>query len=325
MFLCERLIAPAKTNLYLKIGGKIPSLDRHTLESIFVRFNLQDELKIWIRPKNTFDYPNQINCTFDDRLQRHLIASGTDLFSVKGAIEGSKGLISKTLDLLSSHVGNEIYEHCIQVDLHKVIPLEAGLGGGSADAASILNFFSKHFSIESKAIHSIAEQIGFDVGPCLYNSPTYTAFNGSHVVTPINLFYKKYFILILKPTTGSNTSLAYKNLNREIEIGNKQFKDLSIIDKEFVEVFNTKAITGKGISSLIDNDFQDSVFKQIPELSLELDALKKFSPILTGLSGSGSSVFSIFPAYKNAFSAYNACSYLINKGWFLSLNQILCL
>ncbi len=75
----------------------------------------------------------------------------------------------------------------------------------------------------------------------------------------------------------------------------------------------------------IYNDFQDNLFLQIPNLKEEISHLSEFKPLFLGLSGSGASIFAIFSNYRSSVTAYNACSNLALNGWFLSLNQILCL
>lgn len=323
----EYLLAPAKINLDLRIGEKIITSNHHCLKSIFLRLNLTDSLEIILSPRSKSKGVISILSSFDNRLTAHLLKAGTDLTKLKQAIESSSGLISRTIEMVMSKYVVKLSSYDIEVHLNKSIPTEAGLGGGSADAAAILNYLDRCFNLGLHAKLEIASQIGFDVAPCLFNSPSYVSYNGTHSINRLDPKLKSGnlpYILILKPPVGSNTQKAYKELNRDYQLKeNLDFEyRIGEVDAILAPFYN-QDICKEPIT--IINDFQNNLFLQIPNLKEEIKHLSDFGPLFQGLSGSGSSIFAIFRNYRSSVKAYNACSNLALNGWFLSLNQILCL
>ncbi len=333
MLISEILQAYAKINLVLLVGDKISADGFHSLESVFIRSNLSDQILIKLDTDGDGEYFTKTTCNFDQRLDEHLIASKIDSDALKETIEAKSGLIHRTCELLSKELQEQLPTGWrLNIDLRKSIPIEAGLGGGSANAASIINFFARHFNLNIKQMFNIAEKIGFDVGPCLFDGVSYSFFNGTHqtfsLESPVSKKNRVYS-LILKPPIGSNTKEAYSALNRKhVEVNAQIHKPQTLkeVDKLVDRLIKTGSQQSEASSleiKLIHNDFQDSVFKELRELENVLRELNNYIPIISGLSGSGSSIFSLFNEYKLAQNAYNGLSNLKEKGWFLSISQIL--
>ncbi len=330
MIISEKFCAYAKINLALLVGERIAPQGFHVLDSIFARLGLHDSLFINAVIGEGNANGIHINCRFDYRLAEHLHFANRNEIELKSEIEGKDGLLFKTCLKVLEYIGGEFPDFYIRLDLLKSIPSEAGLGGGSADAAVVLNFFSKHFNLSEEAVVKIAEEIGFDVRPCLYKGLSYSYYDGQHHTSPL-LFPEgasRRYALILKPPIGSNTRLAYQALGRG-EVDQKDLISRLISDREVEtlldKIFNDSIVPSHPKCQLIENDFQGSVFKEIPELESVLLNLNQYNPILSGLSGSGSSIFSLFKDYKTATKAHHAMTNLSEKGWFIAISQLLSL
>ncbi len=107
------------------------------------------------------------------------------------------------------------FEQNFKIHLHKTIPSQAGLGGGSSDAAAIINYlndyFEWHLTMEEKI--TLAVKVGADVPFCLFNRPAIV--NGiGEKLTFFELKYPLHMILI-QPHKGVSTKLAFKDLEIE--------------------------------------------------------------------------------------------------------------
>lgn len=327
MYNSEILKANAKINLALLVGDRIPPLYFHSLESLIVRITLHDTLEINTNFNKNVESCISISCKFDQRLETHILASNLSPAKLGLLIESEQGIIYKTCRHILDTIGEQYPGLNIDVRIIKSIPLEAGLGGGSADAASILNFFSKYFSLPANKKLQIADNVGFDVGPCLFSEPTYSSYYGQNKTIPLTKsqpFLRRY-VLVLKPPIGLSTELAYKSLGRK-KVEQQENSKVYFSETE-AENFLKKVMCKSEASrqEIIKNDFQDNAFTEIPELENVLSNIEQFNPILSGLAGSGSSIFSIFEDYQSALKAYKAHIQIAKKGWFLAITEILSL
>jgi 4-diphosphocytidyl-2-C-methyl-D-erythritol kinase len=169
----------------------------------------------------------------------------------------------------------------IKVHLHKNLPMGAGLGGGSADAAFFINMlnqkFELNFSVEEKI--EIASKLGSDCAFFIENKPVLAKEKGN-VFSEIKVDLSQYYILVVYPGIHSNTKDAYQNLTPKIPLNNLK----SIIE--------TKPIVEW--KDLLVNDFEASIFKIYPQINELKQLLYQSGAIYASLSGSGSAVFGIF-------------------------------
>ncbi|MGM9971137.1 MAG: 4-(cytidine 5'-diphospho)-2-C-methyl-D-erythritol kinase [Anaeroplasmataceae bacterium] len=96
------------------------------------------------------------------------------------------------------------------ITLEKGIPIQAGLAGGSSDAAATLRGLDKLFGInaELSELEDLANMLGSDVAYCLYQSASYCTGRGE-IVQPIYKDYKKWDITLIKPDFGISTKAIY--------------------------------------------------------------------------------------------------------------------
>lgn len=250
----------AKINLGLQIVEKRKD-GFHNIETVFYPVNWCDVLECTTRP----------DASTKDELCK-LITSGLP-------INGSPGdnILVKAYHLIS--LKKKLPP--VDVYLHKAIPMGAGLGGGSADAAFLMKMLNQLFSIglSNEMLKEEAAKLGSDCTFFIENVPVYAKGKGDELET-LDFSLKGYQALIIYPGIHSDTKLAYSRV---------QPKPGRIHLKDFIQ--NTPVEQWK---DFLVNDFEESVFYHYPEIISIKEELYKSGALYVSLSGSGSAVFGIF-------------------------------
>lgn len=171
----------------------------------------------------------------------------------------------------------------INIHLLKSIPIGAGLGGGSADAAFMLKALNEYYQLflDDSFLETYAEQLGSDCPFFISNEPAYATGTGIEL-TPFNLDLSGLWVVLINPGIHVATADAYAGVSpkpaqhdiREI----LQTKDFSLWKKVLI------------------NDFEESVFSKAPQIKEIKSALYVQGAAYAAMSGSGSSVFGVFEA-----------------------------
>lgn len=168
----------------------------------------------------------------------------------------------------------------VKIHLHKIIPMGAGLGGGSADAAHTLLLLNDIFRLDlsRKELAAFAAQIGSDCSFFVYDKPMLGSGRGEILSNaPVNLNGK--FIAIIKPDVHVSTADAYA--------GVKPYESNFLPDT----ALNQSITTWR---TALVNDFETSVFQKYPVIKEIKERLYARGATYASMSGSGSSVFGIF-------------------------------
>lgn len=168
--------------------------------------------------------------------------------------------------------------------LHKIIPIGAGLGGGSADAANTLVNLNKLFklNISEEEMENFASELGSDCAFFIRNKAMYATEKGN-VLEPITLKLKNLFIVIVKPRVHISTVEAYAGIS-------PQKKKISL--KELVR------FPIEEWKNQIENDFEKTIFETHPGIRNIKTKLYKFGALYASMSGSGSAVYGLFKEEK---------------------------
>jgi len=226
----------------------------HNLETIFYPINLSDVLE-FVETKNKTIY----------------VGTGISI-----DLTESNNLVIKAYNLLK-----EKYKlPNLKIHLHKVIPMGAGLGGGSADASFMLLALNSYFNlnISEKELINYALKLGSDCPFFIKNKPIFAEETGN-IFSEIKLDLSKYFILLVKPDIHVSTKNAFNGIK-----ACKPKKSL----KELIK------LPIKDWKNIIVNDFEDGIFKLYPEIKNIKNSLYNMGAIYAQMSGSGSTVFGIF-------------------------------
>jgi len=170
----------------------------------------------------------------------------------------------------------------VQMHLHKNIPMGAGLGGGSSDGTAALLILNQQFSLglNDSELIDYASQLGSDCPFFVYNKACHAKGRGE-ILTPIELDLSNYQFLLVHPGIHIATKWAFQQLNPHTKSQSIQ----SIIEKPIAEW-----------KAALINDFEAPVFEAEPTLSNIKDQLYQLGALYASMSGSGSSLFGIFPA-----------------------------
>lgn len=185
----------------------------------------------------------------------------------------------------------------IKIDLYKTIPISAGLGGGSADAAAVLrglNFvFKTNLSFEE--LEEMSLKIGSDVPFCIRGGTQRV--NGKGEVLKCLKDFSDVWFVIIKPKESVDTSWAYKEYDK---CKNPDRPDIDLIQ----ELMDKRDLTGLKGNTV--NIFQNVVIPHKPSIQEALDDLKGTEPISAFMTGSGSATVAIYKEMKQASMAYAA-------------------
>lgn len=182
----------------------------------------------------------------------------------------------------------------IRMHLHKIIPIGAGLGGGSADAAIALKLMNRIFSLnlaETQLLH-YAALLGSDCSFFIHNKPVLAKGKGE-IMQSIDLNLEKYFIVIVKPSFHISTAEAYSKVSP------------SIPDQSLSELIKLPVEKWK---HHIKNDFEKSAFSIHNELKNIKEKLYEKGAIYASMSGSGSAMYGIFNTTKDLKRTFTDCT-----------------
>ncbi len=243
-----------KINLGLNITGKRPD-GYHNLETIFYPILLKDILEAVQAEKLTFQ------------------SSG---LTIDGNAEDN--LCIKAWHLLKNDLPDL---PTVQIYLHKIIPMGAGLGGGSADGAFMLSLLNQKFNLQlnDEQLINYALQLGSDCPFFILNKPVFATGRGE-IMTPVTVDLSEYKFLIVNPGIHISTKEAFSNL-------------IPVVPTKSVnEIVKQPVISWK--DELV-NDFEKPLFKLYPEIEALKQSMYNAGSIYTSMSGSGSTVFGLFP------------------------------
>jgi 4-diphosphocytidyl-2-C-methyl-D-erythritol kinase len=173
----------------------------------------------------------------------------------------------------------------VKMHLHKNIPMGAGLGGGSADAAFMLQLLNNKFNLqlEQNELIEYSKLLGSDCPFFILNSPCFATGRGE-ILQKLDFSLSNYKILIINPGIHINTRWAFGELQKN--------ESQDALD----ELIQLPIAQWK---NFISNDFELPIFKKHPEIEVIKNKLYESGAIYAAMSGSGSSVYGIFdPEFK---------------------------
>jgi 4-diphosphocytidyl-2-C-methyl-D-erythritol kinase len=264
-----------KINIGLNIVGT-RSDGFHNIETVFYPLTLCDALEV---------------------LPTKLLTG--DEFIIKGIpLEGDpdKNLCMRALSLMQQEKDLQP----VKIVLMKKIPVGAGLGGGSSDAAytlKMLNDYSEAGYSDEQLI-GMSSRLGSDCAFFIINKPVFASGKGDQM-TPISLSLEGYTMVIVKPPVFVSTAEAYSGTTPAVP--KQSLKDLI-------------QLPVSEWRDLIKNDFEETIFNHYPEIAAIKQKLYDMGAVYASMSGSGSSVFGIFIESINAPDSFPNCFYHEEKG-----------
>ena len=257
-----KILSPAKINLDLIVLNKRND-NYHNITSLMQPISLYDEIEIKVSDsKNVLNlkFPNEI-ADFEENLITKAALKFIDYFKI------------------SSH---------LNISVKKRIPVGAGMGGGSSNAASTLIALSKLFSIDNfDALKGIAIELGSDVPFFLYSRTARVGGRGE-IVEPYNMNEKLKYLLIF-PNIISETKLIYSLLDENYDS----------LKSEIIKPYLKKPAFLNGKDFILENTFTPFLIEQNEKYLDIFKILENLDFDAYSISGTGSTIFCVLDSKKN--------------------------
>ena len=260
------ILSPAKINLSLKVKAQLKN-GYHLLSSHIVFLDLFDKIHIRASSKDTLK----------------IIGPFENLLSFKN----DDNLITKTLEFCRNI---ELTNKKFRVTLEKNIPVSAGLGGGSANSASVIRYFLNTKKIDDvEKIIQNSKLLGADVPACIYSKPIFMEGIGEKISFFNMNKSLNIGIVLINPCIQLSTKKVFSEWLPKNKIISEK-KVLKVNDlQDFLKITN------------IGNDLEKPAIKIVPEINLILKSFKNSNDCLQfGMSGSGPTCYGIFANKKIA-------------------------
>ncbi len=243
--------ANAKINIGLLITGKRED-GYHNIETIFYPVKLYDVVETRIQAEFSF--------------KSHGIAIP----------EGGLNLCEKAFQLLKKD--HDI--NAVSIDLLKNIPIGAGLGGGSSDAAFVLKALNElnNLNLSNDQLEAYAVQLGADCPFFIQNKPVFASGIGADF-EDVELDLSSYYIVLINPEIHISTQEAYANVHPQ-----SPSLDLKRAIRLPIQEWKYNIV----------NDFELGIFQKYPVIEKLKNAFYEKGAIYAAMSGSGSTVYGIF-------------------------------
>ena len=256
----------AKVNIGLQVRSKRND-QYHNIKTIFQEINLYDSLKV-TKINEGIDFKSNVSWLRND----------------------DSNLCVKAYKKISStcKIGG------IRIDLIKRIPVYAGLGGGSSNAATVLSCINKLYNLRlsNQYLESIGSRLGADV-PFFINGGTQLGEGIGDQLTPINRKLNQKFLIVL-PKIKIDTSWAYSKIKTTLDKSKKFVNLKDCLEKKEISF------------EKFDNDFEKIIIPAYPEIGTLISIIRENKARLSSLSGTGSTVFGIFDDEATAKVAESA-------------------
>ena len=273
--------AYAKVNLALHVTG-VREDGYHTLDSIIFFTDIFDRLFIQKTGKNGLSLTGEFSKTI----------------SIK------KNIILQVLKQFQNELTDRFF-----INLEKNLPVGAGLGGGSADAAAVIRFLVNYYTIPMPSLKSISK-IGADIPACIASVASRVEGIGE-IIKPINITSIDVWVVLVNPRIFVSTSSIFQELNLKRNKPLSPFSDFNNTD-QFIDYLKNQR-----------NDLQAIAVNKWPEISYVLHTIEETQGVLLSrMSGSGSTCFGLYKSQEIANKAANYINKKNNKWWikFSKLN-----
>lgn len=285
---CLVIEAPTKLNLFLHITGQRPD-GYHLLESLFAFTRTGDRIKIAASDKLSLDVSGPFAKDIDSPVHDNLVY--------------------RAVKAVEKHVGMAIQAH---IHLEKNLPVAAGIGGGSSDAAATLVGLNACFNlgITDAELYEIAGTLGADVPACLSKRPQFVTGIGD-LVRPTALTFAGHIVLV-NPGLAVSTPTIFKafhdhSLDFQPSLGDAP-------DDAWTSI---EALMSKTVNSL-----QPATIALVPEVQNCIDVLAEAEGCkIVRMSGSGATCFGLFRAPEEAEAAAKVVK-SHHPEWWVRVDQL---
>ena len=269
---CEqglRVECPAKLNLFLELHGKRPD-GYHALETVMVTVGLFD----------TLDFRREST----DKVRLACFEAGPPTDDESPPEESlptdERNLVVQAANLLRKHAG---ITEGVNISLHKRIPAQAGLAGGSSDAAATLATLNRLWQLDlpREELQSLAAQLGSDIPFFLAESPFALCTGRGEIITPLKPVCRLWAVIV-RPAVGLSTADVFRNCH----ISQSPRSAQPLIDR---------LVSGDhaDLEQYLHNSLQESASQLCPALEELAHEYAACPDVVAQMSGSGTAWFGI--------------------------------
>ena len=257
----ETVFPMAKVNLGLNVVERRTD-GYHNLQTVFYPVPIADRLEV-----------STIDNAVDGEACCQLTLSGIELDG-----DSQQNLAVRAYDRLQQLFPGRL--PALRVHLHKTIPVQAGMGGGSSDGTAMLCLLNRQFALglTNEQLVQLAASLGADCPFFVQATPAYAEGIGEKL-TPIALSLSGWYMAVVRPPVSVSTREAFALVKPRQPQHNCRDVVLQPVE------------TWK---DLLTNDFEDSVFPQYPIIAQVKDQLNRLGAVYAAMSGSGSALFGLF-------------------------------
>ena len=184
----------------------------------------------------------------------------------------------------------------VHIHLHKILPLGAGLGGGSADGAFVLKALNEKFELglSVEQLAGYAAQLGSDCAFFVHSVPMMGRERGD-MLSLVQVSLKGFFVVLVKPPIHVSTAEAYAGIQ-------------PAEPTQPLEQLLTQRPLAQWRDAVL-NDFEVPIFKKYPAINAIKQQLYQHGAVYASMSGSGSAVFGIFDHEASLQVHFPGCDY----------------
>lgn len=263
--------APAKLNLTLEVGNKRED-GYHLLTSVMVHIALYDEL-VLERCEGGIEFES--NAVYLKNDDKNLCVLAAKRFYETAGISGEG----------------------VRISLKKLIPSNSGMGGGSTDAAAVIELMERLYGrLDEEKRMSLALSLGADVPFCMTKSSSLCEGIGERI-TPIMQSQKRLYVVVAKNAQKLSTARVYSDYDASP----------TVFDGSHGEVI--RALESGNYLNLKDamaNSFEMNIFKACPEVKALREKMLSLGAFASRMTGAGPTVFGLFEKRADAINALEA-------------------
>lgn len=258
--------SPAKINLTLEVHGRRAD-GFHDLRSLVIGVDLRDRLRVCVRQE-----------------------PGIELVCSDPTLSGPENLVHRATARLAERLG---VEPAIRLELEKRIPIAAGLGGGSSDAATALRLCNDLWSggLSAEELAAIGAELGSDV-PLFFSLPAALMTGRGECVTPVPLQWRGWVLLVFVDTAVL-TEKVFASWRPSDAADLPREQDQAIIG----------ARSAVEVSALTTNHLEPAVFRVAPAVGRAAWEINRANLGPVRVSGAGSTFFRLFDDREVALHA----------------------
>lgn len=259
--------APAKINLTLEVGNKRED-GYHLISSVMAHISLFDEISV-TKSTNGIEFESNTEYLKNDDKNLCVLAAKKYFEYANVSFDG------------------------VLIKLKKVIPSKSGMGGGSADAAAVVELLERLFvKLDDDKKLDLGMKLGADVPFCMTKTPALCQGIGE-IITPIKLCKKKIYVVVAKNSTKPSTSFVYSEFDKNpVRFGGSHADVIRALETGNFNLFSSAF-----------NSFEQIIFPSYPQVKTLCDKMREYGALHSRMTGAGPTVFGLFDDKQTAQKA----------------------